>query len=461
MAIGILVLMLSMAGQVFNLTIQSTGQAVAVTKVSQLLRAFERTLREDLKHVQPGQSILLIQGNPVNAYWTPEGREADYDANPATGYPHVADPAREDASGNMIPPRADILMFFTARKTTSFVDPNVTSPLQQVVYGHAELGEYVPGPIGPGTSPYVFGPGPAAFPVQTIGAREYPSPEAVSPVPAARWHLSRRNVLLVSAPPPTPVSPPWVDADAMNVPAHGLADNSILLGETDVVGNFDYEDLALTPGGWYWCLPAIFDDALAGGRIGGPHIPHARAKLDPKPPALYANRLGHYFLPNCASFKVEWTLDPRSEFVEGRLEGEEQVYWFDPGDPNHPLAELAAVVNVPQGEPPANLASLLNKRTNHRDGVPPSVLPYSLADRFWGDNDPNYSWLPLALDGRSNLVVFGAKRRNLGTNPSNPSDDEIVPEDIFPALRITIDVFDSERRLDRPTRHVMVIPVGG
>ena len=29
------------------------------------------------------------------------------------------------------------------------------------------------------------------------------------------------------------------------------------------------------------------------------------------------------------------------------------------------------------------------------------------------------------------------------------------------ALRITVDVFDRERRLDRPIRHVMTIPVGG
>ena len=80
-AIGILVLMFSLAGQVFNVTIQSTGQAKALTEVSQLLRAFEQTLREDLRQVQPGQSVILIQGNPVNAYWTRKGKEADDDQN--------------------------------------------------------------------------------------------------------------------------------------------------------------------------------------------------------------------------------------------------------------------------------------------------------------------------------------------------------------------------------------------
>ncbi len=193
-AIGILVLMFSLAGQVFNVTIQSTGQAKALTEVSQLLRAFEQTLREDLRQVQPGQSVILIQGNPVNAYWTREGKEADDDTNPADGYPHQSDPNREDDAGNMIKPRADVLMFFTSRKATSFVHPGITSNLQQVVYGHAELGEYVP-PAAPGADPYVYDAGLAAFPVDTT--INYPSLTLPSPVPAERWHLSRRGVLLV------------------------------------------------------------------------------------------------------------------------------------------------------------------------------------------------------------------------------------------------------------------------
>ena len=153
-SIGILVLMMSLAGQVFNITVQSTGQATALTDIMQQLRAFERTLREDLRSVQPGNSLILIQGNPVNAYWTQNGKDADDDstvlnAGPSTGYPHLADPEREksDGSGNADQPRADILMFFAARLSGSFVDAGtspVFSNLQQVVYGHAELGEYVP-----------------------------------------------------------------------------------------------------------------------------------------------------------------------------------------------------------------------------------------------------------------------------------------------------------------------------
>ena len=70
--------------------------------------------------------------------------------------------------------------------------------------------------------------------------------------------------------------------------------------------------------------------------------------------------------------------------------------------------------------------------------------------------EPDYAWPELAPDARPNLIVFGAARRRFGTV------DEEVPEDIFPgALRITIDVYDNQGRLQRPMRHVIVVPVGG
>ena len=125
-SMGILVLMMSLAGQVFNITVQSTGQATALTEIMQQLRAFERTLRDDLRTVQPGNSLILIQGNPVNAYWTDNGRDADIDANvanagPATGYPHPADPERENAGGNgdpVTPQALELLTQTTPRPAT-------------------------------------------------------------------------------------------------------------------------------------------------------------------------------------------------------------------------------------------------------------------------------------------------------------------------------------------------------
>jgi hypothetical protein len=107
---------------------------------------------------------------------------------------------------------------------------------------------------------------------------------------------------------------------------------------------------------------------------------------------------------------------------------------------------------------------LLDEPTIHPDiqGLP--QYAYSLADRFRGptleDNPPGEPWDELGAsqrrhDRRPNLILFGAHRRHVETN-------EVVPEDIFPhALRITVDLYDKGRRLDRPIRHVMVVSVGG
>lgn len=454
-SIGVLLLMFSLAGQVFSLTMQSTGQALAFTEINQLLRIFEDTLREDLRHVEPGQSLILIQANPINAYWTDDGREADKasgDDDPSDGYPHLSDPARESnvktAGGDLIPlaPRADLLMFFTARKGTSFVDPNVTANLQQVVYGHAILGEYVPDPASTSTPPdYLFLPGLDAFPVDA--STKYPSLSRVSQVPARQWHLARRSALLV----PTDVPPP-----NLGLPL-GLADvDSLLMSEADAIGLYNLEQIVLTPGvTWPWYLPDAFDP-------GNPDLV-PRSLLDMTPPAALAERLGHFFLPNCASFKVEWALDGRSEFVGGRLDGLTEVLWFDQAlfntsDPNvHPLSSLLSASDAANdaGDFPLSgrLLSLLDGQTVHPDGG-----VYSLSERFGLKGAP--SWILGEDKSRQNLVVFGAARLNPGVNPG-PGDDEVVPEDIFPGvLRITIDLYDDTRRLDRPIRHVMIIPVG-
>ncbi len=488
-SIGILVLMMSLAGQVFNITVKSTGQATALTEVMQQLRAFEQTLREDLRGVQPGNSLILIQGNPVNAYWTQSGKDGDDDATlanagPATGYPHAADPEREDATGNPVAPRADILMIFTARPGASFVDAG-TSNLQQVVYGHAELGEYVASGVATGPK-YTFeratGDKPY-FPEE----QDYPSPTAVAAVPAAQWHLARRSVLLLPNNPPVPPTTPLTSLD----------DPRLLECQTDVfqpeavgaVRNFRYEDDVLRPQlspttglpiGEPWFLPAIF------GNVAMPYAqwrhPFARSRLDPSPPALYANRIGDYLLPSCASFKVEWTLNPRSEFVAGRLDGTNETYWFNPGwvDPAHPtgpsdplkalddkIKELKSKTDDASKRLYAELYSLLNDRFFDGSFNPATGLPYqySLSDRFRGrvgpQGDPK-AWDQLAPDkNRPNLVVFTATRPAPPPPAGTPASEPVL-DPMFPgALRITIDVFDKERRLDRPIRHVMVIPIGG
>ncbi len=512
-SIGILVLMMSLAGQVFNVTIRSTGQAIALTEINQSLRAFEESLREDLRQVQRGRSVMVIQGNPVNAYWTQRDKEADADGNPLTTYNHTSDPHREDINGDLVSPRADILMFYTARRGTSYVDPRVTSNLQQVVYGHAELGEYVPG--GGAAGPYqlvsLTDPNPF-FPTEKFRGLDYPSPTKVMDIPASRWHLARRAVLYLPTKAPTP--PTMAPGDELDFPPdpRGAAAQDLLrdtdvarlfLGEVDVIGLTSYEALVLRPfvpatgtaGPWF--LPPIL--AAPSGEIELVNPPFGRSQLDVTPPALLADRLGHYALPNCASFKVEWSLDPRSAFVAGRLDGIREVLWIDPGDNGvpgvagsqpDPLRSIADAIErltaegqtAPSTTRPsfdrkiANLRSMLYDRsfdgsyddddTDRCSELEGYRCKYSLGDRF---RDPNHSdsnqafaWPTLSPDGvRANLVVFTATR----PGPLGPGgaliESEPVPDAIFPAaLRITVDVYDDLGRLERPIRHVMVIPVG-
>lgn len=496
-SMGILLLMLSLAGQVFNLTIQSTGQATALTESMQLLRVFEQTLREDLRHVHPGRSVLLIQGNPVNAYWTADGKAGDDNSSPVyasdgtleTPYPHSSDAEREDRDGRLVAPRADVLMFFTESSAASITSPSfssatsLTSSLQQVVYGHSELGEYLPDPNE--ASGFAFaarfptssvGASPQAFPSQNFGGAGYPSTTIPSADPAENWHLARRSVLLL--PTDSPACAPVAPA---TTPITRLDDARLLTAETDVVCNFDYDRMVTYPQwdsssgaaiGEFWYPPRIF------GNVQQPFAtwfnPFERSRMDPTPPPTLSTRLAHYMLPRCASFKVEWSLNPRSEFVRGRLNGIGEVFWFDPGDNGDPADSRPSpdplrtledrVAGLKQGNLcPADdvvcqrLDSLLNDRTTQADGY-----FYSLSDRFRTNalpsSDPT-AWDPIGPASRpnpGNLVLFAANR----PSPSGVVG-QVVPDDIFPgALRITIDLYDRDRRLDKPIRHVMVIPVG-
>ena len=106
---------------------------------------------------------------------------------------------------------------------------------------------------------------------------------------------------------------------------------------------------------------------------------------------------------------------------------------------------------------------------------------YALADRFRSDQtqtdlestDPERQFTPLtsvlgpnSSDHRANTHVFLATRPvqqyDAGHAVTSMDPDNVVPDDVFPtALRITIDVYDPQQRLVRPTRHVIIATVGG
>lgn len=434
-SMGILMLMFALAGQVMSLTVRSTGQALALTEVSQALRIFERTLREDLSHVKAGESLLLIQGNPINGYWSTIGRDADNNADPGDGFPE-----REEM------PRADILMFFTSRQASNYVQyaytatPSmagkaVTSGVQQVVYGHADLVDLDADGTIPGQYPDDY----TTFPT---------SDTTLYLVPGDEWHLARRVVHLLDLPGVAPGAvPAWADAGVPDL----LGDLRILQGETDVMTRFDFKQWVLTPdsgavGGFPYFWPMIFNDPN--------QPPFARSVLDPAPPPRFADRLGHYFIPHCASFKVEWTLDRKGDYAGGLLDDEKELYWIDPGAVD-PLGEIERVItetgNMMQS---LRLNQLLAANRGDR-GL------YNLRQRFGGGADNfDVTWHSTGFDNaiRPNLVVFTAER---ATSPF-PGPVQPLPETVFPAaLRITIDLVDDQKRMARPTRHVMIIPVGG
>lgn len=426
-SMGILMLMLALAGQVMSITVRSTGQAKALTEISQALRILETTLREDLSHVKAGESLLLIQGNPIDAYWSTVEKEAD--------------------SKRDVKPRADILMFFTSRQASNYVKYSypltpdmsgkaVTSGVQQVVYGHANL-------VDLDANGNIYGTYPADY-------ITFPEDDLTPyPVPADEWHLARRVVHLLNLPGTPPrARPAWADA-AIPDP---LGDLRILQGETDVITRFDFKRWVLTadtgPIGaspFFW--PMIFNNAA--------QPPHARSVLDPAPPPRYADRLGHYFIPHCVSFRVEWTLDRKGDYVAGNLNGEKELYWIDPGAAD-PLGEIERVIDETTDLMQAGFLNLL-LGDNRGDGG-----AYNLRARFGGPKNDGYiaNWHAHGFGDnvRPNLTVFTAER---ATDPLL-GPVQTLKETVFPAaLRITIDLVDDQKRLDRATRHVMIIPVGG
>jgi type II secretory pathway pseudopilin PulG len=469
-AVGILALMMALAGQVFSLTSKSTRQANALTELSQRFRTFEKTLREDLRYAGKGNSIMVIQANPINAYWTRAGREADDDVLPQNGYPHPEDPEREGMIGEGLlnPPRADVLMFFTARRASSAIYPGVTSQVQQVVYGHAIQGEYV---VSGDSEEYEFQP---SVPDDVA---PFPAWPASAPTVAEDWHLARRSLLLM---PPTvqPANMFWAmslydDGNGGTEPQYNIFE-----GATDVVENFIYEDRVLKPhpeATWPFWFPPVIQDVFGQLTIPGAPMPFGRSELDLTPPALYANRMAPYFLPKCASFKVEWAFDPQAEWVGGRLDGEREIYWIDPGnlgdlsssldnpEDDDPLASLDRAWRQAQGPRKARLGELLDPQVrllgrDYSSIGGPAGRNYSLSEAYrpagLGGN-PEYE---IPGYGRR-LVVFTANRVGWTPDPDDPQPLE--PVEIFPAaLRITVDLYDDEGRLDRPLRYVMVIPVG-
>jgi type II secretory pathway pseudopilin PulG len=478
-AVGLLALMMSLAAGVFSLTVQSSGQATSLIEVSQTLRNLENRLRDDLSGVRASTAIMMIVASEVDAYWTLDGQEADNDTAPMPpkddndeiGYPHTGDPEREDAFGRMIRPRIDRLAFFTERPTTSFVSPEVCTQLQYVMYGHTDFGDLDAIGQWQGSAP--------------------PAHESFTRNPAQHWHLSRRSVPIVAAPINTTSPEPWemkavtklwettggtsiLDDDSTLDDDTGLPLDLIRNGQADVL-----IDNGSTAGSIQFDYVRDVEKGLSNFLIAQAHIgpmaspdpeffPNrhdllARTRLDLTPPATQAGRLGPAFLPNCASFKVEWT------FQDLNQRALREIIWIDPLRVDRAVARLTQLSTDPSYTPAehSQITALLN---NFEDvPVPVAMISSDPDDDIDGDGiferfEPTDATTPDPIGTigdtqdppiRTQLHEFYA------TDPSAPSPAEAGPDPFFPtALRITVDLFDAAGRFDRPVRHVMIIPVG-
>ncbi|MHC4094234.1 MAG: hypothetical protein ACYSVY_28835, partial [Planctomycetota bacterium] len=415
-------------------TLDSTGQANALMKVTSSLGALEQNLLADLGQTPRRGAVLVIQTNPINAFWT----QAAIDANPpgtdplAGAYLHAPDPEREtiDAAGAQVMsvPRADVLMTFTIRKGTSNLCPNVGGKLQQVVYGHAEIGELdATGGWAGGATPALF----AAHPNPPIAG-------TIFPTPAEDWHLARRGVLILDVIVTDPLCPVEFGLDGVNFAATTPA--NLWDGVADIVAKDP-----LDPGGSFHYKLDVEDRTGLSDTDNDLVVDQtqwfARSRLDLAPPAPYANRAGHYFIPHCASFKVEWALDLQRLVPFTAAEpAPKELAWFDPargvaaGAPD-PLGELDDLVTR-MGYTDPNILNAIN--------TGPTSIKQLLLGRFTAGSTGIDSQTPVWF---ANDVPNGG---SLGAT------DRYFPH----ALRITVDVYDKARKLERPLRHVMVLPVG-
>jgi hypothetical protein len=193
-----------------------------------------------------------------------------------------------------------------------------------------------------------------------------------------------------------------------------------------------------------------------------------RSKIDPSAPAQQTARLGAYMLPNCASFKVEWAFDVSdvdlSAFAEhpdialrlDRILGTD-VIWIDPYSLGKAIERIQSVVRQDDEYGVKinlqKLVVLLRDRLFPHDLTDPAnALPGAPGTIRFLPSVPVTGMTETAL---SRTHIF------YSTDPDAPSD-MAVPDPLFPmALRITVDLYDTANRLERPVRHVMVLPVGG
>ena len=69
-AVGMLLVMMGLAGQVFKIALDGTGRLTQLSEIDRSIRMFEDQLGRELATLDPTRDILAIGANPSPAYWT-------------------------------------------------------------------------------------------------------------------------------------------------------------------------------------------------------------------------------------------------------------------------------------------------------------------------------------------------------------------------------------------------------
>ncbi len=209
-ALAVLIVAMAVVTTVFGIAAQTASQTTAVAEVQSLLRAWMLQVEQDLAAVDPTGSIMVIHGRTLAAARTAEDLAAgrflrflvgDPNRVPA-GFRPEFDRTSDPNVTQYSDPRADILMFFSMRPTSSQAppanvrvnDPNFPyasgsrfTPIQ-VVYGHAAIDEAEL--VDRDSRLYRF-----ADRLRHISQWVDRTTQR-SVLPATRWHLARRVVIL-------------------------------------------------------------------------------------------------------------------------------------------------------------------------------------------------------------------------------------------------------------------------
>lgn len=465
-SLAVLTVVLSVVGVVFTITTKTTSQAAAYAEVQNRVRQTLHQMDEDLYFCDPARSMLVMVGRTRPAALTAEDLEARKYHRVLIGDPAKVAGGYDPEFGvstdlEYSDPRADILMFFTDRRSVSLAPPATRSgndpptlgdaalagakfaPLQ-VVWGHAAVGD----PVWT-SSGYTF---PAESTLRHIddqvsGARH-------SVIPANQWHLARRQAILAMAANKTTLNATFFgdewrritrcEPELTNPPMPGdmvYLDFGLLLAGYSAVSDpkdpmypgppgwspYDFFGGTIAPAWFPMFRPNIQDLLYYHGSIGAANH-HVATVLTEVPVELRSN-LGVQMLPGCAWFQVEFLMpeDPRNS-----------VLYSDPDPLGTGGVSYATSFDLPRW-------------MSVKDGQTYVFVPDSAANREVVSRMVN----PVngtVLAG-SRLNTFARLDQTFGSVPGTEADParggRIVR--MWPyAVRITIHAYDGRGRLEQP-----------